>query len=154
MTTVTTGAKREDKKRPVIIPYIRGFSEELKTTFGGYGIPTYFNPKNGAECCCWSTKKIQWGRTKLWAQCTKLAVRNVREATYVEETERSLNARFGEHRRPSSTTSEVSKHIHTYGQPQPHQHVGEHEDTVCGAQMVQKSNEGGITHPSLQTFTC
>ena len=35
------------------------------------------------------------------------------EATYVGETERSLKARFGEHRRPSSTTSEVSKHIHT-----------------------------------------
>ena len=35
------------------------------------------------------------------------------EATYVGETERSLKARFGEHRIPSSTTSEVSKHIHT-----------------------------------------
>ena len=34
------------------------------------------------------------------------------EATYVGETERSLKARFGEHRRPSSTMSEVSKHIH------------------------------------------
>ena len=29
------------------------------------------------------------------------------------ETERSLKARFGEHRRPSSTTSDVSKHLHT-----------------------------------------
>ena len=35
------------------------------------------------------------------------------EAIYVGETKRSLKARFGEHRRPSSTTSEVSKHIHT-----------------------------------------
>ena len=34
-------------------------------------------------------------------------------STYVGETENSLKARFGEHRRPSSTTSEVSKHIHT-----------------------------------------
>ena len=31
------------------------------------------------------------------------------EATYVGETECSLKARFGQHRRPSSTTSEVSK---------------------------------------------
>ena len=46
VTMVTTGAKREDKKRPVIIPYIRGFSEELKRTFGGYGVPTYFKPMN------------------------------------------------------------------------------------------------------------
>ena len=33
-------------------------------------------------------------------------------AVYVGETERSLKARFSEHRRPSSTTSEVFKHIH------------------------------------------
>ena len=32
--------------------------------------------------------------------------------TYIGETERSLKARFGEHRRQSSTTSEVLKHIH------------------------------------------
>ena len=35
------------------------------------------------------------------------------EASYVGETERSLKARFSEHRRPSSVNSEVSKHIHT-----------------------------------------
>ena len=34
------------------------------------------------------------------------------EAMYVGEMERSLKSRFNEHRRPSSTTSEVSKHIH------------------------------------------
>ena len=34
------------------------------------------------------------------------------DVTYVGETERFLTARFSEHRRPSSTTSEVSKHIH------------------------------------------
>ena len=33
-------------------------------------------------------------------------------AVYVGEMERSLKARFSEHRRPSSTTSEISKHIH------------------------------------------
>ena len=32
---------------------------------------------------------------------------------YVGETERSLKARFMEHRRPSSTGSEVSRHLHT-----------------------------------------
>ena len=35
------------------------------------------------------------------------------EASYIGETERSLKARFQEHRRPSSSTSEVSKHLHT-----------------------------------------
>ena len=34
------------------------------------------------------------------------------EATYVGETERSLKSRFNEHRTPSSTTSEIAKHIH------------------------------------------
>ena len=42
---ITTGTKRE-KKRPVIIPYIKGFSEELKMTFGGYRIPAYSKPTN------------------------------------------------------------------------------------------------------------
>ena len=32
--------------------------------------------------------------------------------SYVGETERSLKTRFLEHRRPSSTSSEVSQHIH------------------------------------------
>ena len=32
--------------------------------------------------------------------------------TYIGETERSLKTRFSEHKRPSSTTSEVSQHIH------------------------------------------
>ena len=32
--------------------------------------------------------------------------------SYIGETERSLKKRFQEHKRPSSTSSEVSKHIH------------------------------------------
>ena len=38
--TVTSGVKRE--KRLVVIPYIRGFFEELKRIFGGLGVQTYF----------------------------------------------------------------------------------------------------------------
>ena len=34
------------------------------------------------------------------------------EEFYIGETERSLKARFLEHRSPSSTSSEVSQHIH------------------------------------------
>ena len=44
-TTVTTGVKREDKKRPVIIPYIRGFSEELEN----FGEIRYTNPEEGCR---------------------------------------------------------------------------------------------------------
>ena len=54
------------------------------------------------------------------------------EATYVGETERSLKARFGELSRPSSTTSEVSKHIHTDSPDHTITFI-EHEDTGGGA---------------------
>ena len=133
MTTVTTGVKREDKKRPVIIPYIRGFSEELKRTFGGYGIPTYFKPTNTLHQLLVHPKDPV-GKDKVVGPVYKISCEEC-EATYVGETERSLKARFGEHRRPSSTTSEVSI-THTHRQPRPYHHVGEYEDTGGGAQMV------------------
>ena len=103
--------KREDKKRQVIIPYIRGFSEELKRTFGGYGIPTYFKPTNTLRQLLVHPKDPV-GKDKVVGPVYKISCEEC-EATYVGETERSLKARFGEHRRPSSTTSEISKHIHT-----------------------------------------
>ena len=111
VTTVTSGVKREDKKRPVIIPYIRGFSKELKRTFGGYRIPTYFKPTNTLRQLLVHRKDLV-GKDKVVGPVYKISCEEC-EATYVGETERSLKARFGEHRRLSSTTSEVSKHIHT-----------------------------------------
>ena len=43
----TSGTNLEErKKRLVVIPYIRGFTEELRRVFGGYGTPTYFKPLN------------------------------------------------------------------------------------------------------------
>ena len=111
VTTVTTGAKREDKKRPVIIPYNRGFSEELKRTFRGYGIPTYFKPTNTLRQLLVHPKDPA-EKDKVVGPVYKISCEDC-EATYVGKTKRSLKARFGEHRRPSSTTSEVSKYIHT-----------------------------------------
>ena len=105
-TTVTTGVKR-----PVIIPYIRGFSEELKRTFGGYDIPTYFKPTNTLRQLLVHPKDPV-GKDKVVGPVYKINCEEC-EATNVGGTKRSLKARFGEHRRPSSTTSEVSKHIHT-----------------------------------------
>ena len=111
VTTATTGAKREDKKRPVIIPYIIRFSEELKRTFGGYGIPMYFKPRNTLRQLLVHPKDPV-GKDKVVGPVYKISCEEC-EATSGGETERSLKARFGEHRRPSSTISEVSKHIHT-----------------------------------------
>ena len=52
-------------------------------------------------------------------------------STCVREIEHTLRARFGEHRRPSSSISEVSKHIHMDSP-----NFGEHKDIVHGTQMV------------------
>ena len=52
------------------------------------------------------------------------------EARYIGETEWPLMARFGEHRSPSSITSDI----------------------VCGAQMVWKGSEWSNLHPGLETF--
>ena len=64
-------------KRLVIIPYIRGFPEELMRNFGGYDIPTYFKPTNTLRQLLVHPKDPV-GKTKLWAQCTRSAVRNVK----------------------------------------------------------------------------
>ena len=47
-----------------------------------------------------------------WGKCIYNTKCEECDAVYVCETERSLQARFSEHWRPSSTISEVSKHIH------------------------------------------
>ena len=108
---LTFGAKREErKKRPVIILYIRGFSEGLKRIFGGFGVTTYFNPPNTLRQLLVHPKDPV-GKDKVVGLVYKISCENCK-ATYVGETERSLKARFREHRRPSSTTLEVSRHIH------------------------------------------
>ena len=109
---LTSGAKSEErKKRPVVVPYIREFSEELKRIFGGFGVPTYFKSSNTLRQLLVHPKDPV-GKDKVVGPVYKISCEEC-DATYVDETERSLKARFGEHRRPSSTTSKVSKHIHT-----------------------------------------
>ena len=109
---LTSGAKREQRKRiPVVIPYIRGFSEELKRIFGGFGVRTYFKHSNTLRQLLVHPKDPA-GKDKVVGPVYKISCEDC-EATYVGETERSLKARFGKHRRPSSTISEVSRHIHS-----------------------------------------
>ena len=87
--------KREErKKRPVVIPY-SVFSEELKSIFGGFGVPTYFKPSN----TLWQLlvhPKDPVGKDKVVGPVYKISCEEC-EATYVGETERSLKARFVEH---------------------------------------------------------
>ena len=130
---VTSGEKEKRNKRPVVIPYVKGISEELKRIFGSFGITTCFKPTNTLRQLL-VRPKDPVGKDKVVGPVYHISCEDC-DASYVGETERSLRARFGEHRRPSSTTSEVSKHIHSE-QPQPFHQVEQYKDISCGVKMV------------------
>ena len=100
---------RPSRRYPVVIPYIRGLSEELRRTFKKYDVRMYFKPTNTLR------QLLVRPKDKLPKERVVGPVYHIQcedcPASYVGETERSLKARFQEHRRPSTTTSEVSKHI-------------------------------------------
>ena len=106
-----TSDKERNKKIPVVIPYIKGFSEQIRQVLGKYGIPTYFKPTNTLRQLLVKPKDPV-DKENVVGPVYKIKCEEC-EATYVGKTERSLKARFSEHRRPSSTTSEAAKHIHT-----------------------------------------
>ena len=84
------------------MPYIKGNSEAIKRTFCNYGVKVAF-------------KDTQTLRQLLVAPKDKTEKKDVASPcteSFIGETERSLKTRFLEHRRPSSTSSEVSQHIH------------------------------------------
>ena len=109
---LTSEAKIEErKKRSLIIPYNRGFSKELKRIFGRFRVPWYFKSFNTLPQLLVHPKDPV-GKDNVVGPVYKISCEEC-EATYVAEIERSVRARSGAHRRPSSTTSEVSKHIHT-----------------------------------------
>ena len=99
------------RKFPVTLPYVKGMSEELRRVFGKFGTPTYFKPTNTLRQLL-VRPKDPIEKEKVVGPVYKISCEDC-DAAYVGETERSLKARFSEHRRPSSVNSEVSKHIHT-----------------------------------------
>ena len=44
--TMETSVKDRSKKIPLVIPYVKGFSEQTRQALEKYGIPTYFKPAN------------------------------------------------------------------------------------------------------------
>ena len=82
----------------------------MRRAFGKYGIPTYFKPTNTLRQLLVKPKDPV-NKENVVGPVYKIKCEEC-DAVYIGETERSLKARFSEHRRPSSTTSEVSKHIH------------------------------------------
>ena len=105
----------KETKGNLVIPYLKGKSEQMKRIFQKHKINVCFKPhrtlrqllarpkdkSNKQEICGPIYYIICEGDQN--TKCNK---------DYIGETERTLKARFMEHRRPSSCTSEVSRHIH------------------------------------------
>ena len=99
------------KRYPVVIPYVKGVSEQLRRVLKGYGVKVYFKPTNTLR------QILVRPKDKVLKERVTCPVYHIKcedcEDSYIGETGRSLKARFQEHRRPSSANSEVSKHINS-----------------------------------------
>ena len=101
--------KGKTKKFPVVIPYLKSVSKNLRGVFNQCGVPLFFKPSNTLRQLLVRAKdKIQ--KEKMVGPVYRIQC-DTCEASYVGETETSLKARFSEHGRSSATTSEVSRHI-------------------------------------------
>jgi hypothetical protein len=98
------------KVYPVVIPYVKGVSEQLCRTFKRFEVPLYFKPSNTLRQLL-VRPKDPLAKEKVVGPVYHIPCEEC-PASYIGETERSLKARFSEHRRPSSVNSEVSQHIH------------------------------------------
>ena len=93
------------------LPYVKGLTEPLRRLYKQNAVSSYVRPSNTLRQQLVHTKD-PIPRTRVTGTVYHIPCSSC-EADYVGETERSLKARFDEHRRPSSSTSEVSRHIHT-----------------------------------------
>jgi hypothetical protein len=101
----------QKRRRPIVIPYVKGFSEEYRRILKGYETPVYFKPTNTLRQLLVRPKdKII--KERVVGPVYKIKCEDC-EDSYIGETERSLKTRFAEHRRPSTVTSEVSRHINS-----------------------------------------
>ena len=98
----------------VSLPYVKDTTEKIQRMIKSYVIRTHMKPTKQLKdiLCkpkdrlepkdvCGSVYKIVCGGSE-GEDCP---------ADYIGETERTLKARFAEHRRPSSSSSELPKHI-------------------------------------------
>ena len=115
-----TKTRPERKSAPVALPYTKGLSEELRRLFRSYGCNTYVKPANTLrQMLCAPkdpAKKEETAGVIYRVDCEGDGEEKC-ESFYIGETGRTLKARAAEHRRPSTTTSEVSQHLHLKGRP-------------------------------------
>ena len=86
------------------------FSRGMSRNFGKYSIPTYFKPTNTLRQLLVKPKDPV-SKENVVGPVYKIKCEEC-ETMYIGKTEKSLKSRLNEHRRHSSTTSKVAKHIH------------------------------------------
>ena len=102
-----------DSKGSIVLLYIKGKAETLKREFNKHKINVCFkhhqifrqilvHPKD-------KTKKEEVCGPIYHTKCEGSASTSVKD--YIGENERNLKVKFMEHKRPSSSTSDVSRHI-------------------------------------------
>ena len=98
------------------MPYIKGISEALRRNFNKFGFRVCYKPTRTLRQFLVApkdkTEKKDVTGPVYMIPCQGQTNKGVCKESYIGETERSLRTRFLEHRRPSSTSSEVSQHIH------------------------------------------
>ena len=94
----------------VVLPYVKGVSEQLRRVFRSFDIPTYFKLTSTLQQLLVQPKdKVDEGKdvgSVYHISCDDC------DATYVEETERARKTHFSEHCQKSSVGNEVSQHVH------------------------------------------
>ena len=122
--TPETEKKESTRKCSVALPYVKGLSEELRRVFRDYGCNAFHKPRNTLRQLLCAPKDPAKNEDKTGVvymiNCEGEGKDTPCTSTYIGETARSLKARAAEHRRPSSTTSEVSQHLHLNGRPKHH----------------------------------
>ncbi|XP_072017038.1 uncharacterized protein [Amphiura filiformis] len=103
-------------KGQVVIPYVKGISDALKRIYSSYGIRVCFKPTRTLRQLLVAPKD-KTGKKDVTGPvyqipCQGQTTRGPCSESYIGQTGRSLKTRFLEHRHPSSTSSEVSQHIH------------------------------------------
>ena len=86
--TVETSVKEKSKKIPVVIPYVKGFSKQMRRVYRKYGIPTYFKPTNTLRQLLVKPKD-PLSKENVVGPVYKIKYEEC-DAVYVGETERSL----------------------------------------------------------------
>ena len=115
-TKSPTKNKGTTVKGQIVLPYIKGISEALRQNFNKFGFRVCYKPTRTLKQFLVAPKdktvKKDITGPVYMIPCQGQTRQGTCKESYIGETERSLRTRFLEHRRPSSTSSEVSQHIH------------------------------------------